>query len=156
MIKRKKRPINFSDSPFYLQGQPGPHGSETKCNYIAGNPDGGEVYNCKGVKGTLEAVLIQTFHNEQFRVMVRTGERWLSVGIVQPSDDFVQSLEGEGKLTVVGKSPLQIEQEKKAAQQEQERIEADKRYKAERAQAIRERKAKEEAKNNAKRGEVYA
>ena len=155
MLKRKKKPINLSDSPFYLQGQPGPHGSETKCNYIAGNPDGGEVYNCKGVKGTLEAVLIQTFHNEQFRVMVRAGERWLSVGTVQPSDDFVQSLEGEGKLTVVGKSPLQIEQEKKAALEEQERINRAEAHAKERARAIRERKAKEEAKNNSKRGEVY-
>lgn len=143
MLKRKKKPINFSDSPFYLEGQPGPHGCETKCNFISGNPDGGEVFNCKGVKGTMEAVLIQTFHSELYRVMVRAGERWLSVGTIQPSDSFIHLLEAEGKLTVVGKSPLQIEQEERAAQEEQERIERGKAHAKERARVNRERLARE-------------
>jgi hypothetical protein len=155
MLKRKKK-VSLSNASIEIHCDPAPSGMDPKCDFINGSPVTEEVYNTKGTKVQLEAVLIQTHHSDPYRLMFMVGGRWLLGGVVPSGDEFVAQLEADGLMTIKGKSPLEIKQLERQAQQEQERIDADRAYKAERARVNRERIAREASKNAAKRGYQYA
>lgn len=141
MLKRKL--VNISDDSANLVGTDAYYNGEETFDFIAGRNSGERVHNVKGCQVTGDLVLAQVHHSQSYVIALRSGERWLRVGSISPSGDFIKQLAEQNKLTIKGPSPLQIEQRERAEAEAKAAIVAGEERQAQARKRIQERQERE-------------
>lgn len=105
------------------------------------------VYNCAGCRVELDTVLLRTYRADPYRLCIRLGNEWVEVAKVQPDDPALAELD----ITEYGKTPTQIEEDRRKAEAERKRIEDEQAVQEERRQAHIERLRREQGKDEQRR-----
>lgn len=106
---------------FRFDGAPAARGSQHEaCEALAGR---GELpYNSEGVALQADMVMCRTYRPGRFDLWIRSGESWLRLYSVDPSDPGLAELLEAGVIESRGPSPRELEKQKKR-DEEQRQIE---------------------------------